>query len=85
VSSCANCTQVVDRTNWHIGWVWRGLVGLCAQIQAAQTGEIVHIRLQAPAEGADLFWSTTGQPPTEPGARGGLMPIDSIRAPIVLR
>ncbi|HVS11494.1 MAG TPA: carboxypeptidase-like regulatory domain-containing protein [Planctomycetota bacterium] len=80
-----DCTQVVDRTNWHIGWVWRGLPGGCAQIPAFQTGEIVHIRLQAPAEGADLFWSTTGLPPTEPEARGGLMPIDSIRAPIVLR
>jgi hypothetical protein len=79
-----DCTQVVDRTNWHIGWVWRGLPGGCAQIQAAQTGEIVHIRLQAPAEGADLFWSTTGWSPTEPGARGGLMPINSIRAPIVV-
>jgi hypothetical protein len=79
-----DCTQVVDRTDWHIGWVWRGLPGRCAQIQAAQTGEIVHIRLQAPAEGADLYWSTTWLPPTEPGARGGLMPIDSIRAPIAL-
>jgi hypothetical protein len=80
-----DCTQVADRADWSVGWVWHGLVAWCTQIQAAQMGEIVRIRLQSPAEGADLYWSITRHPPIEPGARGGIMPIESIRAPIVLR
>jgi hypothetical protein len=77
--------EPIDRARWLVGWEWRGLTGVSEAIDPSRFGEMVHVRVRAPALGVTLQWATDWEHRLDPGARGGSAPIDGVLGPIVLR
>jgi hypothetical protein len=75
----------IDHARWIVGWEWRGISDASDAIDPMRTGEMINIHVRAPAQGVTLLWTTNWEHRLDVGVRGGSMPIDSIRAPIVLR
>ncbi len=75
----------LDRTEWWIGWEWHGLSYPFASLGGTDFGGVARVHVRAPAEGTTLWWSKDSDNSHEPGGRGGSVPLDAVRAPIMLR
>ncbi|MEE8469080.1 MAG: hypothetical protein V3T22_11535, partial [Planctomycetota bacterium] len=47
---------------WTVGWRWRGIDAQVARLGRDAVGEIRTLEFEAPAEGAQLWWSSEGRP-----------------------
>jgi hypothetical protein len=77
-----DCRELPPGQQWQVGWAWKGLFTVCS---ASESGKVVHSKVRAPADGATLYWSKSGDPPRTADADGGSQPFDTVHAPIVLR
>lgn len=56
---------------WVVGWRWRGIDIQVDWLSLDAVGEIRTLEFEAPAEGAELWWSPTARPLAFTPRRGG--------------
>jgi hypothetical protein len=56
---------------WTIGWQWQGLWDIATGVGSEALGERVRLEITAPADGAQLWWSSSGLPPSISPSRPG--------------
>jgi hypothetical protein len=71
--------------SWWIGWQWREVWGVCAQVPSWRLGQKVRVQFSTPAEGAMVYWSADGAPPLPGKSLGGSVPIDALSGTLIVQ